>query len=220
MFLDENTIKVLKNFASINPSILFKKGNTLSTISPQKTVIASATLDKEIPQEFAIFDLSRFLGVISLFPKIEALDFQDKFLTIKSDRQSIKYVFADKEMIVTPPEKALKLGDPDVEFSITKDQLNQVNKALGVLQMEEIAVVGDEKEVAVEVLDTKNSTADSFRLRVADSIGKNFRAVFKSGNLNLLEDDYKVLVFKKGLGQFVGKTVSYFVALESNSSTI
>ena len=40
MKLSEQTIEVLQNFSSINQSLLFKEGNVLKTVSPQKTVLA------------------------------------------------------------------------------------------------------------------------------------------------------------------------------------
>ena len=42
MKLDTKTLNVLKSFTPINPSILIKEGNIVSTISPTKTVLAKA----------------------------------------------------------------------------------------------------------------------------------------------------------------------------------
>jgi hypothetical protein len=49
MKFSDKTLTVLKNFASINPSLIFKPGQQLKTISPQKTVVAIATIDDVIP---------------------------------------------------------------------------------------------------------------------------------------------------------------------------
>ena len=67
MKFDATTTQILKNFSSINPSIQFKKGNRLATISSNKTVLARASLSQEIPADFAIYDLPRFLESILLF---------------------------------------------------------------------------------------------------------------------------------------------------------
>ena len=50
MKLTSETLSVLKNFASINQGIEFKKGNTIRTMSSGKTVLAKATLKDEFPQ--------------------------------------------------------------------------------------------------------------------------------------------------------------------------
>ena len=61
MTLETRTMQILKNFAMINPSMLFREGTVQSTIAPQKTILARTTVKESIPKEFAIFDLSRFI---------------------------------------------------------------------------------------------------------------------------------------------------------------
>ena len=62
MKLTEKTLNLLKNFASINQSILFKKGSTLRTMSVMKNILAEADIGEEIPQDFAIYDLVQFFN--------------------------------------------------------------------------------------------------------------------------------------------------------------
>jgi hypothetical protein len=47
MNFNNHTISILTNFCMINPSVLFRPGNTIKTISPQKTMVAKAQLDEE-----------------------------------------------------------------------------------------------------------------------------------------------------------------------------
>ena len=86
MKLDNRTVQVLKNFSTINPSLLFTKGKTLTTVSPSKTTMARAVIGEEIPSSFAIYELSRFLGVVSLFES-PTLDIGDSSMTINSGNQ-------------------------------------------------------------------------------------------------------------------------------------
>ena len=74
MKLTEKTVNLLKNFASINQSILFKKGSSLRTMSVMKNILAEADISEEVPQDFAIYDLVQFLNGISLYTDPE-LDF-------------------------------------------------------------------------------------------------------------------------------------------------
>jgi len=67
MQISNQTIEVLKNFAMINPSIAFQSGNVLQTVATNKTIMAKAELADSFPSAGAIYDLSRFLGVVSLF---------------------------------------------------------------------------------------------------------------------------------------------------------
>ena len=63
MKLSEKTLSLLKNFGSINQSILFKEGNKLRTISVMKNILAEAEIAEDIPQDFGIYDLNQFLNV-------------------------------------------------------------------------------------------------------------------------------------------------------------
>ena len=56
MKLSEKTLNLLKNFSTINQSILFKQGSSLRTISVMKNILAEAVIDEEIPQDFGIYD--------------------------------------------------------------------------------------------------------------------------------------------------------------------
>ena len=85
MILSEQTINVLKNFAQINPSIQFKPGEVMTTVSPQKTVMAKATVEETFPSGGAIYDLNRFLGVLSLFDEPELI-FNDKMVTVSKEK--------------------------------------------------------------------------------------------------------------------------------------
>ena len=105
MKLSDKTISVLKNFSSINQSILFKEGSKLRTISVMKNILAEATVTEEFMKDFGIYDLNQFLNGLSLHSSPE-LDFaNDGYVVIREGRSRSKYFFADPNVIVTPPEK-------------------------------------------------------------------------------------------------------------------
>ena len=105
MKLSDKTVNILKNFSSINQSILFKEGNKLRTISVMKNILAEAEIDEDIPKDFGIYDLNQFLNGLNLHASPD-LDFDnDGYVVIKEGRSRSKYFFADKNVIVTPPEK-------------------------------------------------------------------------------------------------------------------
>ena len=107
MKLTAETITILKNYAAINQNIQFKEGKTLSTISPQKNILSSAEISEEIPQTFAIYDLNKLLGALSLFNKTPELSFGENKLNIQSGEYVLDYVYGDPAMLVLPPEKKL-----------------------------------------------------------------------------------------------------------------
>ena len=128
MKLSNETLNVLKNFAGINSGLEFKTGNKLSTISSTKTVLAKATLPDNFPQDFCIYDLNQFLSVHSLSKDTE-LDFESQNVIFKSGRSKTKYRMTAKNMIVSPPEKELKLPSVDGNFTLKEEVLKALNFA-------------------------------------------------------------------------------------------
>lgn len=216
MKFEQRTVQVLKNFASINNSIMFKKGNKLATISPSKTVMAIADIDETIPGNFAIYDLSRFLGTVSLFQNPE-LSVHDKFMEISEGSNKFNYTFTDPSLITVPPEKTLKLDDPEIQFELTEVDLQKVMRALSVASLPDIVVAGKDGKILIQAADTKGSTNDVYSVEVGDTDAE-FRMIFRSENIKLLPGDYSVAISSKKLANFKGKGIEYWVAVEATSS--
>ena len=62
MKLSNETLNVLKNFATINEGMQFKQGKKLKTISQTKAVMAEASITDEFPETFCVYDLNQFLS--------------------------------------------------------------------------------------------------------------------------------------------------------------
>jgi hypothetical protein len=217
MKIDTNTINVLKNFAKINPSIVIQEGNTLKTISPSKTIMAKANVTTNFTQKFAIYDLNRFLSTISLFNDPE-LKFGEKFVNI-SDGNKMKtdYVYADENAITKVPEKSINLPSIDVTFTLNIQNLNEVEKAAGVLQLPEICVSGDGTNIYLKAVDSKNPSGDVFSIQIGET-NKIFNAYFKYENIKIIPGDYEVNICSRGISHFSGKEAEYWIAVEQNST--
>lgn len=215
MQISNDTLNVLKNFSSINPSVLFKPGQTLRTISPQKTVMAAATIGETVPSEAAVYDLSRFLATLGLFEKPE-VEFGDSKFTISAGRSKLKYTYASPTMIITPPEKDINLPDPELTTVVPWKTIDSVIRAAGVLSLGEIAFVASGNEVTVSAIDSKNPTADSFDIVIKDDYnGAPFTMVIRTDNLKLMPADYEVSLSSKGMAHFKSDTVQYWIAVEA-----
>ncbi len=59
MKFSNETLNVLKSFTAINKSILLSAGNTIKTITPEKTLIAIAEVPDTMPSQACVYDLSR-----------------------------------------------------------------------------------------------------------------------------------------------------------------
>ena len=65
--LSKPTIEILKNFCSINKSLVINPGNKLSTLSINKNILAIADVEEQFESQMSIYDLGVFLGGLSLF---------------------------------------------------------------------------------------------------------------------------------------------------------
>ena len=219
MKLSEKTLTLLKNFSNINQSILFKQGSSLRTIAVMKNILAEATIDEDLPTDFGIYDLGQFLNGLALHTRPE-LDFQNEgYVYIKEGRMRSKYFFADPKVIVTPPEKEITLPSEDVSFTLSTDQLDKLLKAAGIYQLPDLAVVGRNGVVKIQVRDKKNDTSNDFAITVGET-DDSFEFNFKVENIKILPGTYDVVVSKKLLSRFTSQNynLKYYIALEPDST--
>ena len=215
MRLSEQTVSLLKNFAGINQNIQFKAGNKLQTISAQKNILVDAEVPELFPSDFAIYDLNKMLGVMSLFQDPE-LEIGDKTMKVGG---KVNYMFADPSMIVTPPEKELTFPEAEVKFAMSNVDFSQTTKAAAMLGLPHVCVVGDGSKITLGATDVNNSSSDDFVTEVGTT-DKNFCMVFKIENLKLFAGDYDVEITSKGISKFSHTSISlqYFIATESDST--
>ena len=219
MKLSDKTISLLKNFSSINQSILFKEGNKLRTISVMKNILAEATVSEEFAKDFGVYDLNQFLNGLSLHQSPE-LDFKnDGYVVIREGKMRSKYFFADPNVIVTPPEKDITLPSEDVCFEVSTEQLDKLLKAAAVYQLPDISAVGEGGVIKLVVRDKKNDTSNDFAIVVGDTT-EEFSFNFKVENIKVLPGTYEVVVSKKLLSRFESKNhdLTYYIALEPDST--
>ena len=218
MKLSDKTLTLLKNFSSINQSILFKKGSSLKTISVMKNILAEATIEEDLPTDFGIYDLNQFLNGLGLHQNPD-LDFENEgHVVIREGRSRTKYFFADPNVIVTPPDKEITLPDETVSFELSTSQLDKLLKAAAIYQLPDLCVVGGEGVVKVLVRDKKNDTSNDFSIIVGET-DSTFSFNFKVENIKILPGSYNVVVSQKLLSVFSHQDIDlkYYIALEPDS---
>lgn len=220
MKLSDNTLVLLKNFAGINQSILVKQGNKLRTISIAKNILAEAEITEEFPREFAIYDLNQFLNGLSLHQDPD-LDFtENSYITIREGKLRVKYFYADPNVIISPPEKEIKLPSEDVCFQLETGALEKLVKAAAVYQLPDISAIGDAGVIRLVVRDKKNDTSNEYSIVVGET-DEQFTFNFKVENISkIVSGAYNVVVSRKLLSQFTNTkhNLSYWIALEPDST--
>jgi len=227
MILSDDTLNVLKNFATINPNLVLKPGQRVSTISEAKTIMATAEIVEDFPQEFGIYDLNEFLSVYGLIENPQ-VDFQEKSVVISNtvggnklaNQQKINYFFAEQD-ILTTPQKDIQMPNAELGVNIAEDVMAQIRKAAAVLGHTELTLSGSNGVITAKVSDGRDATSNSFDIELdKDNSCKNeFDFVISIPNLKLLPGDYFVSISSKLISNWTNSNypVEYFIALEKNS---
>lgn len=218
MFLSADTINILKNFSTINQSILIKEGSKLRSMSVMKNILVEAEISESFNRDIAIYDLSQFLNCLSLIPGAD-LQLNETSITIASDKNSIDYRYSDPSVVTSPPDKELKLPSEDVCVVLTEENLESVKKAAAVLQIPDVSIVGDGEKIFLTVRDKKNSGSNSFCIEVGETADV-FQFNMKVENLKLIAGDYDVIISSKNLSKFTHHSRPYvaFIAMEPDSN--
>ena len=220
MKLSDKTINLLKNFSSINQSILIKEGDSIRTISVMKNILAEAKVPEEFPKDFGIYDLNQFLNAISSLHINPELDFSNnEYLLIREGKKRNRFFFADPNVIVSPPEKSITLPSEDVSFELDTQVLGTLMKAAAIYQVPDLSVIGEAGVVKLVVHDKKNETSNTHE-EVVGETDEEFCFNFKVENIKILPGTYEVVVSKKLLSRFESKNheLTYYIALEPDST--
>jgi len=219
MKMSSRTLNLLKNYASINSNILVKPGNKISTISPVKNVMSEAIVEEDFDTEFGIWDLNKFLGVVSLFDKPE-FSFDEKCVTISgTSGASVRYYYSEPSLL-SIPTKSITMPNPVVSFKLTQKNFTELQKAASVLQVSDLAVRTDGDNLELAVLDKNDVSSNCYTIDLGPiPDNHDFCFYFKVENLKMIEGDYTVDISDKNISQFVNSTdIVYWIALETDSN--
>lgn len=219
MKLNNSTIDILKNFASINSNLVVKEGEPLSTISEAKNIMAIAETDT-FSSTFGIYDLNEFISVFNLMTDPD-LEFSQDSVVFTSGRSRATYRFADPS-ILTSPKNKINMPASDLTVTISADVLTQIRKAATVLGHTIVSIKGNGGVVTLTVVDPKNTAANSFSIVIDDSNSQtaNFDLQFLISNLKVIPGDYTVEISSKLISSWSNSSspVKYFIALEKTSA--
>ena len=226
MIINNETVETLKNFAEINQSLVIETGDVIKTVSEQTNVLAKAKLGQSFPQDFAIYDLNKFLGVLSLFAEPQ-FDFSEKSIKIQSSVDAnnfvagdsvAEYQFANMSLFENERKilaKDINLQSEDAVFRFEEKYFISIMRAAAVMSLPEIAVVANEGKLKIQAIDAKTSV-DSYAVELGVSTS-NFKMIFKIENLKLMRGSYDVKISNKGLGYFknTDRELEYWIATET-----
>src|SRR5210317_231107 len=223
MELTENTLQVLKNYATINSNIVIEEGNTLRTISEAKNLLAKSEVDVNFPRTFGVYDLGEFLNVLGMMDS-PSLKFEKDYVLINdgSRRSRVKYFYSDPEFLTRPTKDLIMPEGFDVTFTLDRSTLSRIKRASSILGHTEMSLTRDGDTLVLSVIDNNDETSNAFSIDVdgETNVESDFNYVFNINNLKMIDGDYTVNISSKLISQFVNKESSntYWIALEKSST--
>lgn len=228
MKVSKDTLEVLKNFSGIQCNLLIEPGDVIKTMSEQKNVLAECKVADTFDTEIAIYDLNKFIGVVSLFTDPD-FNFGKNSVAITEGKVEVDYRYAEKRTLKIPPEKGLTMPDIALEFILKKDDLESLLKASAVLGVSNFVLRGSDDDAELVVCDLKNVTSNTYAKKVDvvnhSSVGE-YTICLNAETLRFLPGDYSVQVTKQvcrfeSIGRAKkGLDLVYFVATESSGTKL
>jgi hypothetical protein len=216
MKLSDDMLSMMKNFSSINSSIVLRKGNVQRSMSSNKTVLVEAEFADDIPVDFGIYDLNQFLGNVMTLNNPD-LTFKADCVVMNDGKMKLEYHACSPTLIISPPDKDLVMKSVDVKFDITTDTLNKMLKLATMNNLPNLSIIGKNGKLVAMAHDKKADTSNTVMTDLCPYDGKDFDASFSVDNIKVISDDYTVEIMGSGFSKFTSKTrkLKYFVALES-----
>jgi len=215
MRLSKETYNILKNFAAINSNILINPGNVLKTMSAGKNIYVEAKVTEDFDVAVPIWDLNKFLGVISMFANPD-LEFHDTYVVISNGRSSVKYFYSEPSLL-TVPTREVKMPKTAITFDLDEKDLNEVLKAANILQVSDFNLIGEDGKFYITVDDAGQSTSNSFQIILDDNYdGPVFEGTINVSEIKFIPGSYTVELTDTIISKFTHKTLdlSYYIAIK------
>lgn len=218
MKISNETLQILKNFTTINPSYVFREGNVVSSISVGNNIFARATVTEEFPQEVCIYDLNSLLGLLTL-QEGQDVEFGENSIIISKDNGQFEYFYSDASNI-RPEVAKWPQKTPSAEgfytFTLGATEIQTINKAATVVGATKFGLSCKGGKVQINVNDPKTPGSNSYRKFLEDYDGDDFDAFIPFENFKVVNDSYDVTVSKKRFFHFKNnnRDLAYWFALD------
>jgi hypothetical protein len=224
MKISKETLRILKGFMHINPSIFVKKGNVIRTMDAGENMMGSAVVEENFPVDFAIYDLPNFLNVISMFPDAD-IDFENSpkgccSITYEGhSSEKVLYVYAPDESVESY-DADLNIPESEINFEMTQENLQKLFTAAKTMALKHLLITpSDGKTVIATVTNVGDPSSNTFSVKLdADLSIEDFSVVFDIEYFTKIDmRSYKVHVSSAGASHFETKNLQYWICLEQQT---
>ena len=222
MKLSDNTVEILKNLASINMSLLINPGNTLRSCSTNKTILVEATIDESFDKTIGVYDLNKFLALLSMKKGDPDVEIEDKAFAFKGlNNGKIRMRFTEPKILIAPGPNNPN-ADFNVNFTITQEILNWMGNVASILKCPNISIKSDGGAITLWATDATGAITDDASVTLEGTSEKPFTAVFLVENfMKMIPGTYNIELAGGSLikATHKDKKISYWIATEEKWSS-
>lgn len=200
MKLSQNTLSLLQSFSGINSNLLVKPGNKLVTRSTTGSTHARAEIEEVFPQQFAIYDLNQFLGLVNVCSDPD-IEFGNTSMVISSSNGGeIEYFYAEQSLIAAPPDNELTI-EPLFTFTLQASDITVIQKTSNFVSATTLSVTANGSKATLKINDPKNATSNSYK--------KDLGSTDKEFNMKISMENFRPIVpdtYTMQVGLATGRT--------------
>ena len=222
MKLSATTRQVLQNYSEIDPRFVYRQGKDIWTQNMERSILAQAVLDEEIPNDGFIYDISRFLGILSTFGKECEVEFGDTQILLSEGEKKTNFTLADPNI---EPERVMeKLAtdewdDGETTFRLGEKDLAHIMKSARIFGLGHVSFHSDGSDIYLSAVDALGNTTDNASVKIADGNGSSFKHFLGIETIKVVDNDYDVTLYERGVAVLNsanenGAKMTYWVACE------
>lgn len=223
MKFSKETLQIIAGINLINAGspvmgAVFKKGNVIKARRyKSKAPIMIATVDTEFPQDFAIYDLKKFLSLLSMMDEPD-VTFESDHILVKSGKKKVKFRYVNESLIEDPTffTRDIKKQPALFTFNLSDDDFKTIKSAAARLDAPEIAFISSGGTVIMSTYNTKDSRGDKFEIEIGES-SDDFTIIVGMESINFLKRDYQVTLSKLGLIEWKSDDLTYYITMSDKS---
>lgn len=188
------TIAALKNFMGINNSIIVDEPGVLKTQTVSGHIIAVADIEEQFPN-FAIYDLSKFVPLLTLLKEDVEFQFDGNNITITSEDAKIEYRSSHTDHILNACRKSSDykgLSNFNGSLKFTKDMINTILQASKMLNLRFMKIDLEDGKGKIKLVSDDGSSPHVYDLNV-EGVG-TCSVTVDVKDIVLMSGDYEIHV--------------------------
>ena len=222
MIFSDKSLILLKSLSKVNKTVFLKEGLVQRAVNPESTVVVEVVLDEELPVDFPVYDLPKFLGILNAFRGAN-LEFTKHYVTITSGNGWKATFAACSPELVNQVATMEKIDSAPIAlaFVLESETFHTMLKAAAASEMSQIAFVDTDEGIVMKAFNKRVSDDIGVSVKITDSPKEKSLCVEKpfiasTTNLMIEPDSYSVKISEMGFAQFESQVLNrrYIVLTE------